>query len=180
MRLWKKNGDRVLLVGVFQNLVTGRAVTKNLYRTGFRRVAAIHASAGGQSRVEKYGISTIAGAAAISAFSLATGAFMFWQRGILADYRPGVLALLLTAFALAGALSAWILVWLLQQHLDEKKVARFAGLILPVETVVLAEVKASETARRLGIFGVRDAEVLVIFVFFAVARFYIYFITTLY
>src|SRR5207249_9029037 len=108
MRLWKKNGDRVLLVGVFQNLVTGRAVTKNLYRTGFRRVAAIHASAGGQSRVEKYGISTIDGAAAISAFSLATGAFMFWQRGILADYRPRVLELLLTAFTFAVLPHAWI------------------------------------------------------------------------
>ncbi|PYI99121.1 MAG: hypothetical protein DME98_01820 [Verrucomicrobia bacterium] len=166
MRLWKKNGDRVLLVGVFQNLVTGRAVTKNLYRTGFRRVAAIHASAGGQSRVEKYGISTIAGAAAISAFSLATGAFMFWQRGILADYRPGVLALLLTAFALAGALSAWILVWLLQQHLDEKKVARFAGIILPDETAVLAEVKASETARVLGILRDVEAEAPVMFGFY--------------
>ena len=73
MRLWKKNGDRVLLVGVFQNLVTGRAVTKNLYRTGFRRVAAIHASAGGQSRVEKYGISTIAGAAARARIAVVLG-----------------------------------------------------------------------------------------------------------
>src|SRR5207244_13460932 len=137
-------------------LATGRAVTTIRHRTGFRRVAAIHASAGGQSRVETYGISTIAGAAAISAFSLATGAFMFWQRGILADYRPGVLALLLTAFALAGALSGWILVRLVRQHVDEIRLARFASTILPDETIVMAEVEASETARVLVIL--RDVE----------------------
>src|SRR5206468_10041310 len=150
MRLWKKNGDRVLLVGVFQNLVTGRAVTKNLYRTGFRRVAAIHASAGGRPQVEEYGISAIGGAAG-SAFGLAIGALMFWQSGIHTGYRPEMMVLFLAAFALAGALSGWILVWLLQQHLDEKRMARFADTILPDETAVMAEVKASETGPVLGI-----------------------------
>ena len=48
-------------------------------------------------------------------------------------------ALLLAAFSLAGALSGWILAGLLQQHVDEKRVARFAGTILPDEMVVMAE-----------------------------------------
>src|SRR6266581_6857073 len=114
MRLWQKNGDRVLLVGIFQSSGTRRTVLKNLYRAGFRRVAAIHTSAGSRPRVEKYGISTIGGVAAASAFGLAIGAFIFWQRGILADYQAGVLALLLAAFGLAGALLGWILVRLLR------------------------------------------------------------------
>src|SRR5438093_483157 len=166
MRFWRKNGDRVLLVGIFQSSGTGRAVLKNLYRAGFRRVAAIHASSGGRRRVEKHNVSAIGGAAAASVFGLAIGALIFLQHGILADYRPGVLALLLAAFALAGALSRWILVGLLQQHLDEKKVARFAGIILPDETAVLAEVKASETARVLGILRDVEAEAPVMFGFY--------------
>ena len=128
MRPWRKNGDRVLVVGIFQSPPTGRAVLKNLYRAGFRRVAAIHA-AGGRPRVEKYGIPMIGGAAAASAFGLAMGAFIFWQRGILADYQPGMLTLLLAAFALASALSGWILLRLLQQHVDEKRLAQFAGTL---------------------------------------------------
>src|SRR2546427_1216786 len=118
MRLWLKNGDRVLLVGIFQSPGTGRTVLRNLYRARFRRVAAIHASAGGRPRVEEYGISAIGGAAAASGFSLAIGALIFWQRGILAVYRPGVLALLLAAFALAGPLRGWGFVPLLSPHVD--------------------------------------------------------------
>src|SRR4030095_4016224 len=121
MRRWQKNGDRVLLVGIFQHSGTGRAVLKNLYRAGFRRVAAIRGSARGRPRVEKHNISAIGGAAAASVFGLAIGVLLFWQLGILADYRSEMLALLLAAFALAGALGGWILVRLLQQHVDEKR-----------------------------------------------------------
>src|SRR5437667_3934024 len=165
MRPWRKNGDRCWVVCIFQSPRTGRAVLKNLYRAGFRRVAAIHA-AGGRPRVEKYGIPMIGGAAAASAFGLAMGAFIFWQRGILADYQPGMLALLLAAFALASALSGWILLRLLQQHVDEKRLAQFAGTILPDETVVITEVEASETARVLVILRDVEAEAPVTFGFY--------------
>jgi len=110
MRLWRNNGDRVLVVGIFQSLGIGRAVLKNLHRARFRRVAAIRASVKRRPQIEEYGVSAIGGAAAASAVALAVGAFIFWQRGILTDYRPGMLTLLLAAFALAGALSGWILV----------------------------------------------------------------------
>jgi type I restriction enzyme M protein len=80
--------DRVLVVGIFQSEKTGRAVLKNLYRSGFRRVAAIHASAKGRCRIEENGISAIGGAAAAVVLSLGLGAFIFWQRAMPADYRP--------------------------------------------------------------------------------------------
>jgi cellobiose phosphorylase len=166
MGLWRKDGDRVLLVGIFQSPDTGRAVLKNLYRARFRRVTAIHASAGGRPRVEEYGISAIGGAAAGSAFGLGIGALMFWQSGIFAGYRPELTSLFLAALALAGALSGWTLVRLLQQHVDEKKQSRFAGTILPDETVVMAEVEASETARVLVILRDVEAEAPVTFGFY--------------
>src|SRR6266496_2578415 len=165
MRLWRKNDDRVLVVGIFQSPGTGRAVLKNLYRARFRRVAAIHASAGGRTRVEEYGVSAIGGAAAASALGLAIGEFIFWRSGILASSRPGVVALLLAAFALAGALSGWILVRLFQQHVNERRLARCASTILPGETLVMAEVKASETARVLVILRDVEAESPLTFAF---------------
>src|SRR5438874_11575678 len=165
MRLWRNNGDRVLVVGIFQSLGIGRAVLKNLHRARFRRVAAIHASAKRRPRIEEYGVSAIGGAAAASVVALAIGAFIFWQRGILTDYRPGVLTLLLAAFALAGALSGWILVRLLYQRVDEAWLARCASTILPDETVVMAEVEASETTRVLEILRDVEAEAPVTFAF---------------
>src|SRR5438034_1308813 len=92
MRFRRTKHDRVLVVGIFQSPKTGRAVLKNLHRTQFRRAAAIHASVRGRLRVEENGISAIGGSAATAAFGLALGAFIFWQRGMLADYRLGGLA----------------------------------------------------------------------------------------
>ena len=165
MRLWRKNGHYVLVIGIFQSPGIGRAVLKNLHRARCRRAAAIHASAGGRPRVEECGVSAIGGAVAASVVGLAVGAFIFWQRGILADYGPGVLALLLAAFVLAGALSGSVLVRLLKQHVDEALLARSASTILPGETVVLAEVEASETARVLVILRDVEAEAPVTFAF---------------
>ena len=166
MRLWRKKGDHdVLVVGIFQSPGTGREVLKNLHRARFGRAAAIHASAGRRPRVEEYGVSTIGGAAAVSTVGLAIGAFTLWQQGILANYRPGMLALLLTAFALAGALSGWILVRLFRHHVDETWVARCASTILPGETAVMAEVEAGETARVLVILRDVEAEAPVTFGF---------------
>src|SRR6059036_2382157 len=165
MRLWRKNGHYVLVIGIFQSQGIGRAVLKNLHRARCRRAAAIHASAGGRPRVEECGVSAIGGAVAASVVGLAVGAFIFWQRGILADYGPGVLALLLAAFVLAGALSGSVLVRLLKQHVDEALLARSASTILPGETIVLAEVEASETARVLVILRDVEAEAPVTFAF---------------
>jgi hypothetical protein len=75
---------------------------------------------------------------------------------MLVDYGPAALALLLAAFALAGAFTGWILVRLLQEHVDAASLARCASTILPNETVVLAEVEASEASRVLAIL--RDVE----------------------
>jgi cyclic beta-1,2-glucan synthetase len=75
---------------------------------------------------------------------------------MLADYRPAGLALLLVAFAFAGAITGWIIVHWLREHVDAASLARFTSTILPNETVVLAEVKAKEASRALAI--VRDVE----------------------
>src|SRR5205823_9739000 len=165
MRFRRRKHDRVLVVGIFQSPKTGRAVLKNLHRTQFRRAAAIHASARGRPRVEENGISAIGGSAATAAFGLALGAFIFWQRGMLADYRLGGLALFFVAFALAGALTGWILVRLLQEHVAPASLARCASTILPGETVVLAEVRATETSRPLAIMRDVEAEAPVTFAF---------------
>ena len=165
MRFRRTKHDRVLVVGIFQSPKTGRAVLKNLHRTQFRRAAAIHASARGRPRVEENGLSAIGGSAATAAFGLALGAFIFWQRAMLADYRLGGLALFFVAFVLAGALTGWILVRLLQEHVAAASLARCASTILPGETVVLAEVRATETSRLLAIMRDVEAEAPVTFAF---------------
>src|SRR5436309_11761352 len=165
MRFWQKKGDRVLVVGIFQSVGTGRAVLQKLHRARFRRAAAIHASAKGRQRVEEHGISAIGGAAAVSVLGLALGAFIFWECGMLADYRPAGLALLLAAFTLAGAITGWILVRLLQEHVAAASLARCASTILPGETVVLAEVRATEAPRLLAILRDVETEAPVTFVF---------------
>src|SRR5438034_3308707 len=158
MRFRRTKHDRVLVVGIFQSPKAGRAVLKNLHRARFRRAAAIHASARGRPRIEEHGISAIGGSATGSVLSLALGAFIFWEGGMLADYLPAGLALLLAAFALAGALTGWILVRLLQEHVAAASLARCASTILPVETVVLAEVRANEAPRLLAILRGVEAE----------------------
>src|SRR6266403_4339561 len=156
MRSRRNNDDRILVVGIFQSPETGRAVLKNLRRARFRRAAAIHASAEGRPQVKQCGVSAIGGATIAWTIGLVLGAVVFWQRGILADYRPGALALLLAVFALAGAVTSWIIVRLLQQHVDAANLARCSSTILPAETMVMAEVKASEAARVLEVL--RDVE----------------------
>src|SRR5438045_9078099 len=99
MKLWRKNGDHVLVVGIFQSPGTGRAVLRNLQWARFGRTAAIHASAGGRPRVEEYGVSATGGAAA--AVGVAIGTFICWPCGMLTDYLPTRLALLRAAFAIA-------------------------------------------------------------------------------
>jgi len=143
MRFWPKKGNRVLVVGIFQSAVAGRAVLQNLHRARFRRAAAIYASAKGRQRIEQLGISAIGGSVAALVLSVALGAFILWARGTLAD-RPAAVALPLAAFAFGGAIIGWILVQLLREHVDSASFARFTNTILPNETVVLAEVEASE------------------------------------
>jgi len=165
MRFRLRQGDHALVVGIFQSTKTGRTVLKNFHRAGFRRAAAIHASAKGRRRVEENGISEIGGAAVAAAFGLALGAFIFWQSGMLADYRRGGLALFFVAFALIGALAGWIFVRLLQEHVAPASLARCTSMILPNETVVLAEVEVSEASRLLAIMRDVEAEAPVTFAF---------------
>ena len=165
MRLWRKNGDRVLVVGIFQSPKTARAGLKNLHRAQFRRAAAIHASARARLRVEEHGISAIGGSAAASVLSVALGALIFWQRGMLADNRLAGSVLFFVAFALVGALTGWMLIRLLREHVAAASLARCASTILPGETVVLAEVRATEAPRLLAILRDVEAEAPVTFAF---------------
>ncbi|MGE5213398.1 MAG: GH36-type glycosyl hydrolase domain-containing protein [Nitrospirota bacterium] len=166
MRFWPKKGNRVLVVGIFQSLGVGRTVMQNLHRARFRRAAVIHASSKGRQRVEEPGISAISGSTAASILGLAVGAFIFWQRGMLTDYRLVGLVLLFAAFALAGAITGWMLVQLLREHVDSASFARFTNTILPNETVVLAEVEASEASRVLAILRGVEIEAPVTFGFY--------------
>src|SRR2546421_840540 len=166
MRFWPKRNNRVLVVGIFQSRGAGRAVLQNLHRARFRRAAAIHASAKGRRGVKELGIPVIAGSTAASVLGLALGAFIFWQRGMLADYRPVGLVLPFAAFAFGGAITGWILVQLLREHVDSASFARFTNTILPNETVVLAEVEASESSRVLAILRGVEAEAPVTFGFY--------------
>ena len=79
---------------------------------------------------------------------------------------PPALALLLAAFAFGGAIVGWILVQLLREHVDSASFARFTSTILPNETVVLAEVEASESSRVLAILRDVEAEAPVTFGFY--------------
>ncbi len=167
MRFWRKKGDRVLVVGIFQSVGAGRAVLQNLHRARFRRVAAIHASAKGRQRIEQPGISTIGASVAALILSVALGAFILWTRGMPDDPRSASVAtLLLAAFAFGGAITGWILVQLLREHVDSASFARFTNTILPNETVVLAEVEASESSRVLAILRGVEAEAPVTFGFY--------------
>ena len=166
MRFLRKKGNRVLVVGIFQRVGAVRAVLKNLHRARFRRAAAIHASAKGRQRVEEHGISAIGGSAGASVLSLVLGGFVFWQRGVLAGYRPADLALLLVAFAVAGALTGWILVQLFREHVSAASLARFTSTTLPNETVVVAEVEASDASRALAILRDVETEAPVTFGFY--------------
>src|SRR5256886_14446619 len=99
MRFWRKKAHRVLVVGIFQSVGTGRAVLQNLHRARFRRAAAIHASAKGRQRVEEQGISAIGGAGAGFVLSPAPWGFFFWGGGAVGDYPPSAFVLVLAALA---------------------------------------------------------------------------------
>src|ERR1700758_2632761 len=151
MRFWPKKGNRVLVVGIFQSVGAGRAVLQNLHRARFRRAAMIRASDKGRQRVEQYGISAIVGSAAALIIGVVLGTFILWERGMLAEFRAAELALPFIAFSFGGAITVWIVVQLLQKHVDSANFARFTNTVLPNETIVLAEVEASESSRVLAI-----------------------------
>src|SRR5207245_9352596 len=136
MRFWRKNGHRVLVVGIFQSVGAGRAVLQNLHRARFRRAAAIYASAKGRQRVEEPGISAIGGSAAALILSVVLGAFIFWARGMLWDNRPVGVALALAAFALGGAITGWILVKFLCEHVYSAFLSSFTNKVLPMYTCI--------------------------------------------
>ena len=171
MRFRRTKDDRVLVVGIFQSSEIGRAVLKNLRRAGFRRAASIYCSSAGRLSVGEYGILTVGAAITASALSVAVGAIIFRERGMVAHYRPVELALVLIAFMLVGALAGWLLVRLRERHVGVASLARCTSTILPDETVVLAEVKAAETSRLLAILRDVETEAPVTFAFHAPAPF---------
>src|SRR5262245_9335909 len=60
----------------------------------------------------------------------------------------------------------WILVQLFQRHVDSARFARLTKTMLPNETVLLAEVEASEASRVLAILRGVEAEAPVTFGFY--------------
>src|SRR6476646_3208767 len=118
MTFWRKNGNRVLVVGIFQSAGAGRAVLHNLHRARFRRAAAIYASTKGRPRIAEHGISAIGGSAAASIAGIVLGTLVLWAGGILDGNQLTVVALLLAAFAIGGAITGWSLVQLLREHVD--------------------------------------------------------------
>ncbi len=166
MRFLRKKDNRVLVIGIFQNVGTGRAVLQNLHRARFGRTAAIHASAKGPHRVEERGILAIGASIAALMLSVVLGAFILWARGTFDDYRPAGLAMMLSAFALGGAIIGWILVQLFRQQVDPESLARFTSTILPNETIVLAQVEARKASRVLTILRDVEAEAPVTFAFY--------------
>src|SRR5207244_8071683 len=68
--------------------------------------------------------------------------------------------------ALAGAVIGWIVVRLLQEHVDAASFGRFTNTILPNEMLVLAEVEVSEASRVLAILRGVEAEAPVTFGFY--------------
>jgi cellobiose phosphorylase len=91
---------------------------------------------------------------------------MVWGRGIIAGYAPTGLVVVLAAFTFGGAIIGWTLVQLLRQHVDATSLARFTGTILPNETMVVAEVEASEASRVLATLRGVEAEAPVTFGFY--------------
>src|SRR5207244_4286518 len=81
-----------------------------------------------------------------SVLSVALGAFIFWERGMLADYRLAGWALFFVAFAVAGARTGWMLVRLLREHVAAASLAGCASTLLPGETVVVARVRGTAAA----------------------------------
>src|SRR4051812_13963198 len=110
MRFWPKNGNRVLVVGIFQSAGAGRAVLRNLHHARFRRAAAIYASTKGRPKIAEHGISAIGGSVAASIVSTVLATLMLWACGMLAANQLTVVALLLGAFAIGGAITGWIVV----------------------------------------------------------------------
>jgi cellobiose phosphorylase len=153
------------VIGIFQSPEIGRAAFKDLHRARFRRSAAIYSSSAGRLRVDEHGISAAGAVIAASALSVAVGAIIFWERGIVTHYRAVELGLVLTAFMLLGALAGWLLVRLRERHVDDASLARCTSTILPGETVVLAEVRATETSRLLAILRDVETEAPVTFAF---------------
>ena len=86
---------------------------------------------------------------------------------MLTGYGPTQTALLLFAFALAGALTGWILARLLQQHVDDASLDWCRSTILPDETVVIARVRAEDTPRVLAILRDVETEAPVTFSFYS-------------
>src|SRR5207342_3144849 len=124
----------------------------------FRRAAVIYASTKGRQRIEEHGISAIGGSAAALIVSVVLGALIFWACGMLGDNRPVWVAWSLAGCAFGGAVTGWILVRLLREHVDSASFARFTDTILPNETVVLAQVEASDSSRVLAILRGVEAE----------------------
>jgi cellobiose phosphorylase len=148
MKFWRKTGDRVLVIGLFQGSETGRAVLQKLQHAGFRQTAAIRLSSKGKPQIKETGVSALGGAVVAALLGLMLGALISWVRGIQIGHLVG---LQLAAFVFSGALAGWLLSRLLQERVASASVERYGRLVLRDEMMVLAEVEAGETANLLAV-----------------------------
>jgi len=157
-----------MVIGFFQSQETGDTALKNLRRDGFRRSAAVHCSGNGEVRVDEHGISARLGAIASALIGLLLGIVVLQMRGALT--HSGAL-LGVAAFALGGAGVGWGVFRWLDSRVDAAKVARFKRWIVRNETVVMAEVRAEETARVVANLRAVQGEPPVTFAFHAPSAF---------
>ena len=166
MRLSRENGDRVLVIGYFPKSGDRAAAPKNLHRARVRRAAAVHALAKGRPRVQESGVSAIGGSAtawlsaSVGAPSC-SGSAGCWPTTVWLGRSPSL------CFSVAGALAGWILVRLLQQHVDAASLDWCKRTILPAEMVVIARVRADDTPHVLAILRDVEAEAPVTFSFYS-------------
>ncbi len=155
------------MVGFFQSSEAGALVLKNLRRDGFRRSAAVHCAGTGEVRVEEHGISAVRGALASAVIGLLIGVL-----ALLPLRAPGsIFVIALAGCALAGALAGWIYFRWLDARVDAAQIARFQRWIVPGETVVIAEVRAGDTARVVASLRAGEGEAPVTFAFHSPSAF---------
>ncbi len=173
MKFVRTKTTGTVFAGIFQSSETGRVVLRNLRRGGFRRSAALYASAAGKVRVDETGASALALVATATAFGLAVGVALCWRGWW--PFDPDEMIETVLGFlgcALLGAVIGWIVSHLFTSRIDQANLARFRKTILPNETMVVVEFAAEEASRVIATLrDVGDDDPPVTFTFHPPAQF---------
>ena len=173
MKFVRTKTTGTVFAGIFQSSETGRVVLRNLRRGGFRRSAALYASAAGKVRVDETGASALALVATATALGLAVGVALCWRGWW--PFDPDEMIETVLGFlgcALLGAVIGWIVSHLFTSRIDQANLARFRKTILPNETMVVVEFAAEEASRVIATLrDVGDDDPPVTFTFHPPAQF---------